>query len=149
MIQNDTIATRTTCGRLTSSAYDGVTLPGSATLASDDDHLQRGGGADQGRATTDHDDQRGPLLDLRRGGEAEDLPRRQGHDDYTYNLAGWVTQVADPRPKTTYFGYDSWVEGLPALGGVHGDHELAETWAYDPQEHHPGQEPERHLQHHL
>ena len=25
----------------------------------------------------------------------------------SYNLAGWVTQVADPRPQTVYFGYDN------------------------------------------
>ncbi len=51
----------------------------------------------------------------------------------TYNKAGWVTQVADPRPETVHVGYDDLGRRVCRFtAACTGTTAGAETWTYDP-----------------
>ncbi len=43
----------------------------------------------------------------RADGEVASSADSRGTTTYTRNLAGWLTQTADPRPQNEYFGYDA------------------------------------------
>jgi RHS repeat-associated protein len=123
-------------GRLTSVSQPGVTLPGSTTPVSVqityDDAGERVRVVQPMTTTTSVD--RHWTYDTD-GNVATSIIERAGVDKtttFTTNLAGWVTQIADPRPTTVHQGFDDLGRRVcrhtaACTGGTSG----AETWAYD------------------
>lgn len=94
-------------GRLTSVTLPGVYLPSSSTpvsLAITYDDAGERVKVEQPMKTS---------LTLTRNwtydsaGRVSTYRDAKGTTTYAYNLAGWPTQVADPRPQSVYFGYDN------------------------------------------
>ena len=69
------------------------------------------------------------------GIQGSESPGRPGRSTTTtsYNLAGWVTQVADPRPVTVVYGYDNLGRRICRYtAACTASTANAETWTYDP-----------------
>ena len=119
-------------GRLTFTQYEGVTLPSSATKASVSITYDAAG--EQVRVaqplTTATTMTRNWTYDV--SGRTATSADARGTTTFTYNLAGWPTQVADPRPQTVHLGYDDLGRRIcrhtaPCTQTTTG----AETYAYD------------------
>jgi RHS repeat-associated protein len=66
------------------------------------------------------------------GGRLASYVDARGTTTTTYNLAGWPTQVADPRPQTIYFGYDALGRRICRYtSACNGTTPGAETYAFD------------------
>jgi RHS repeat-associated protein len=93
-------------GRLTSSTYEGVTLPSSTTKSSVsvlyDDAGERVRVTQPLTTTTNMI--RNWTYDP--SGRVASYTDAKGTTTFTHNLAGWPTQVSDPRPQTVHMGYD-------------------------------------------
>ncbi len=119
-------------GRLTSSTYEGVTLPSSTTKVSVTATYDDAGE----RVRVDQPLKTGTTMTRDWTYDVSGLlatsADARGTTTYAHNLAGWPTQVTDSRPQTVYLGYDD-------LGRTVCHHTAtctqstagAETYAYD------------------
>jgi YD repeat-containing protein len=120
-------------GRLLSSTYEGVTLPSSTTKASVSILYDDAG--EQVRVTqklkTGTDMVRDWAYDD--SGRTATFADARGSTTFTYNLAGWPTQVDDPRPSLAVFmAYDDLGRRLCRHTAVCTQSTTAaETYAYD------------------
>jgi RHS repeat-associated protein len=119
-------------GRLTSSTYEGVTLPSSSTKASVtvtyDDAGQKVRVTQPLTTTTNMI--RNWTNDL--SGRVATYADARGTTIFTHNLAGWPTQIADPRPQTIFLGYDDLGRRICRhTSACDQTTAAAETYAYD------------------
>jgi RHS repeat-associated protein len=126
-------------GRLTSSTYLGVYLPGTSTpVSAAVTYNDVGEQIKVTQALTTSTtmnryysyDQAGRQTGYRDGGSTSLDPNFT--TTTAYNFAGWVTQVSDPRPQTIYFGYDNLGRQVCRhTATCTGTTSAAETWIYD------------------
>jgi RHS repeat-associated protein len=118
--------------RLISTTYEGVTLPSSsqkvsASVTYDDAGEQVK--VSQPETTTTTLDR---FYTYDGAGRQVTYRDAKGTTTATYNMAGWVTQVADPRPVTVYLGYDKLGRRICRYTATcDASTAGAETWAYD------------------
>jgi len=119
-------------GRITKAEYQGVTLPSAPTKVSASFVYNNAGEmikVSQPLSTSTTMDRKYTFDEAGRPATYHDA---KGTTNYTTNLAGWVTQVSDPRPQTIYFGYDNLGRRVCRYtSSCTGPPSSAETYAYD------------------
>ncbi len=132
---NDTITyTHDALGRLTAATYQGVTLPSSATLASVNYVYNDVGERIQVSQPLTTSTTMNRYWSYDQAGRQKTYRDSGGTTTTTYNLAGWVTQVSDPRASlnTIFYGYDNLGRRVCRhTATCTGSTSAAETWTYD------------------